>query len=530
LDFFVVPDNLFFGDGTGDFSSTGTISFTPKSAITGDFNLDGRTDLLCVDENLIGGLVYILLNNGSGSFTPSPTNFSIESDFSSISIEHAVADIDSDCNSDFIITAPNVDSTGNSVLYLGFGDGLGGQSLIDSMVVNGIVQDLLLTDVDRDNKLDIVAANGTAQRVEIYRGNGDRTFDSLEFFSTALAGNSPFSLATADFNRDGQPDFLSGSSDSGSIVLNTNTLADLPVLPDEMVVTALTNTTLRVTNPYGYQTSEQIQTIAGGDIWRLDVNGNDSLDEQVIDYNLVQGYYDITAYLRPEFEGGGDQPVTVGIRIDGSQQVVLLDNYPISSIKRDSFGAQSCLTDSVKFSYFVGEDSSIYYPFSGVQTNSTRPNFFWGGLVPNGLIVDRFHLQIGRLLDFQTLVFGGASSDSLIPTENFSPCMILKADSLYYWRVRWHDGGGWSSFTNAMALSVGNSCCIGLRGDANNDGANCNILDLNFVVNRIFRGGPCALCPNEADMNSDGIPQNILDLNFAVNRIFRGGPAPGPCL
>jgi len=74
------------------------------------------------------------------------------------------------------------------------------------------------------------------------------------------------------------------------------------------------------------------------------------------------------------------------------------------------------------------------------------------------------------------------------------------------------------------------TCCISPRGDANNDGANCNILDLTFLVDRIFRGGPPAVCLPEADMNGDGNSSNILDLTFTVDRIFRGGPAPGPCL
>jgi hypothetical protein len=73
------------------------------------------------------------------------------------------------------------------------------------------------------------------------------------------------------------------------------------------------------------------------------------------------------------------------------------------------------------------------------------------------------------------------------------------------------------------------NCCQGNRGDANSDGANANILDLTFLVDRIFRGGAPAACPQEADCNSDGTTSNILDLTFMVDRIFRGGAAPGPC-
>jgi len=72
-------------------------------------------------------------------------------------------------------------------------------------------------------------------------------------------------------------------------------------------------------------------------------------------------------------------------------------------------------------------------------------------------------------------------------------------------------------------------CCIGNRGDVNNDGDDANILDLTFLVDRIFRGGPAPDCLVESDLNNDSTPANILDLTFLVDRIFRGGPAPEPC-
>ena len=74
-----------------------------------------------------------------------------------------------------------------------------------------------------------------------------------------------------------------------------------------------------------------------------------------------------------------------------------------------------------------------------------------------------------------------------------------------------------------------NSCCLELRGNVNNDGVNANILDLNYMVNDIFRGGPSSPCPQEADLNADGGISTILDLNYLVNFIFRGGNDPFPC-
>ncbi len=91
----------------------------------------------------------------------------------------------------------------------------------------------------------------------------------------------------------------------------------------------------------------------------------------------------------------------------------------------------------------------------------------------------------------------------------------------------WNDAGG--NDAGRAYVFLGNCCCIGTRGDLNSDGNDANILDLTFLVDFIFRGGPPAGCPEEADLNIDGTSANILDLTFLVDFIFRGGPAPGPC-
>ncbi|HEX2897983.1 MAG TPA: hypothetical protein VHP63_08045 [candidate division Zixibacteria bacterium] len=72
-------------------------------------------------------------------------------------------------------------------------------------------------------------------------------------------------------------------------------------------------------------------------------------------------------------------------------------------------------------------------------------------------------------------------------------------------------------------------CCRGIKGDLNGDGAECNIIDLNFLVNYVFRSGLAPTCKGEADVNSDRSPGDIVDMNFMVNRIFRGGAPPQNC-
>lgn len=86
-----------------------------------------------------------------------------------------------------------------------------------------------------------------------------------------------------------------------------------------------------------------------------------------------------------------------------------------------------------------------------------------------------------------------------------------------------------SFFAQLIYDSLINNCCVNLTGDANGDGNDGNIVDLNFMINRVFRFGPLPDCLPEGDVNSDGFSTNVLDLNILVNRIFRFGPPLIPC-
>ena len=73
------------------------------------------------------------------------------------------------------------------------------------------------------------------------------------------------------------------------------------------------------------------------------------------------------------------------------------------------------------------------------------------------------------------------------------------------------------------------SCCHGLRGDLNGDGTNADVLDLTYMIDVIFRGGPASLCEEEADLDGNGISSNVLDLTYLVDDLFRGGADPVAC-
>jgi len=75
------------------------------------------------------------------------------------------------------------------------------------------------------------------------------------------------------------------------------------------------------------------------------------------------------------------------------------------------------------------------------------------------------------------------------------------------------------------------SCCIGIRGNANNDaGEAINISDVTYLVAYCFGGGPAPVCPEEGNANADaGGAINISDITYLVAYCFGGGPAPAAC-
>ena len=90
-----------------------------------------------------------------------------------------------------------------------------------------------------------------------------------------------------------------------------------------------------------------------------------------------------------------------------------------------------------------------------------------------------------------------------------------------------------SSASSAQAVydSLINGCCSELSGDVNNDSSPIpNVLDLTYLVDFIFRGGPASVCLQEANLDGSLLPgPTILDLTYIIDVIFRGGPDPIAC-
>jgi hypothetical protein len=339
------------GDGTFQPAVTYLSGAGTRDVAVGDFNGDGNADLVVAalgDGFHTPEGVNILLGNGDGTFQP-PVSIPMPGGPFSV----AVGDFNGDGKADIVATAENGPSEGVNVL-LGNGDGTF-QTAVYYPTGWG-PECVVIADFNSDGIPDLAVVNASSDNISVLLGNGDGTFQPANSFATLPSGGSPFWAASGDFNADGKPDlavvvgnsveiFL-GNGDgtfaaSGAYGAGTNpasvTVADingdgnqdLTVVSEYGNVTALLGT--------GNGTFQPGQTLAVGSFLSSvavgDFNSDGTADLVVADgfFNNVAVFLGISSLVAAE---DTPQSATVNTAFGTALQAQVTNSYgnPVSNV------------------------------------------------------------------------------------------------------------------------------------------------------------------------------------------------------
>jgi Big-like domain-containing protein/VCBS repeat protein len=227
--------SVLLGKGDGTFTTGPSTPLTlsqpltllgiSQTIATGDFNGDGKIDVLTVD-----GKLY--LGNGDGSFQAPTQALPV---IYGITTAYAVGDFNGDGKLDVAMMMTGINPSGTIIIFLGHGDGTFTQGFAYDAIPEGVA--LVATDLDGDGNLDLVAArssNGSFSAAglghyqttantwfyQVLMGHGDGTFNAPPVTlagasGIAISNSTPTSYALADFNKDGRLDLLAPTMSAG---------------------------------------------------------------------------------------------------------------------------------------------------------------------------------------------------------------------------------------------------------------------------------------------------------------------------
>ncbi|MBS0659523.1 MAG: VCBS repeat-containing protein [Verrucomicrobia bacterium] len=208
---------LLLNDGSGGFTAGALVGgFSVQAFAAADYNGDGAADLLLLDSSASGALL-VYLNDGRGNFNTAPLSVPL-----SVSTDAAtqllVADFDGDGRLDLLLVA-SLNGTENLVLLRQTSAGVFGPPLPFPFQRFISPLSLVVADLTGDGLPDVAFLSrspGSFDReLRVYVGDREA---GLRLAATQPAFNAN-GLAVADFDRDGRPDIVAGTTGNPATLL-----------------------------------------------------------------------------------------------------------------------------------------------------------------------------------------------------------------------------------------------------------------------------------------------------------------------
>jgi VCBS repeat protein len=272
------------------------VGAAPTAVATDDLDGDGRPDLAVVNQN--SNSVSVLLREAGGGFSEEPGS-PFETG-GSCPFDVAVADFDGVDGNDLAVVNQLTDEV--SVLLRQPGGGYAPEAG-SPFAVGDEPLGVVATDLDGDGLSDIATANRGSDDVTVLVRQPGGGF-AEQAGSPVPAGDTPYSLVTADLNRDGLPDLAVTNEDPGTVTV--------------LVGRAIGGFELGLNTPVGSGT--QPLRLAAGDLYgndgRVDLvvpnyapDGTVTVLPNVTDTTIASGPSGLTYDTTPTFESVSSDPL-----------------------------------------------------------------------------------------------------------------------------------------------------------------------------------------------------------------------------
>ncbi len=378
--FYADAISVLIGDGAGSFASSITELSGGGWLASGDFNSDGKPDLaIPVSNSFVSPpLIEIRFNNGAGGLA-SPLYLQVSHTPHSVIVD----DLNHDGKADLVVG--HEFSNGLSVLL---GNGAGGFSAPMSIAAPSGGGLIIGGDFNGDNNLDLAMFSGgnSAGNIAVMLGNGTGGFGGPSYFVAEGPGTS---LTTADLNGDGKLDLAVGNSFIGTVTVLLGV--------GNGGFTAAPYSPLRAASKTDYVTT--------GD---LNKDGKIDLITANLEPNSVSVLFNNGSGFQPAVTlnaGKGPKLVKVAdFNADGNPDlVVALSSIPVQN--------------------YAGNISILSGDGAG---NFSSPTFFTAGGSPNDLIVTDFNSDGKHDLAVAGTPTSSFNTTLLLNTFKFQPCLSVE--------------------------------------------------------------------------------------------------------
>jgi hypothetical protein len=186
------------------------VTDAPSNVLIGDMNNDRKPDLIVGFGR--ANSVAVLEGKGNGQFGAALSNTTLDY----APTEMAIGDVNGDGKLDVAVATH--DSYGVTLLT---GDGKGGLAKAPSSPIlmrqgeHAHTHGLVIADMNRDNKPDLITVNSTDNDVSLAFGDGRENFTRAP--QSFPVGPSPYPFGVDDVNNDGWPDIVATATATGPL-------------------------------------------------------------------------------------------------------------------------------------------------------------------------------------------------------------------------------------------------------------------------------------------------------------------------